>query len=95
MVGDPPADLSVTVRFRRGGKEPKDEARTLVLGSPIEGGGRYGRLADGDAVFRLPDHLLNGADVVPLHDLLQGRWSKASAEAPPPEAPPKEDGNPK
>ena len=41
-----------------------------------------------DLVFRLPDHVVNGADVLRLYEELTGAWSKG-APTPPPEDVPK------
>lgn len=82
-LGDPPATASLTVRTRKSGKDAKDDGRTLVLGSEAEGGGHFARLSDGDTVFRLPDHTLNGTDVVPLFEILKAPWEKAAPEPPP------------
>jgi hypothetical protein len=85
-LGEPPAGPAITVRLRRDG-ENADRTRTLVLGHGPEGEGiHFGRMADGDLVFRLPDHILSGGEARPLWELLNARWSKVE-EPPAPETP--------
>jgi hypothetical protein len=74
-LGDPPATASITITLRREG-EAEPRTRTLLLGGKSEEGGVYARLADGDLVFRLPAHLVSGASVVPLVELLTQRWAR-------------------
>ncbi len=74
-LGDPPAGLAVTITLQKGDGEKRE--RTLVLGAEAEGGGsRYARMADMDLVFRLPNQMVNGADVVPFWSLLSSSWAK-------------------
>ena len=57
-------------------------------GSPEGGGSHFARMADGDLVFRLPDHVLRGAEVVPFHeDLAVRSWEKAAKPAEEPKPP--------
>ncbi len=73
-LGDPPAGPVLTFRLEEGGKMRE---RSLVLGTPVEeGGAHYGRVSDGNEVFRLPDQLLEGADLKPLWGLLTGPLAK-------------------
>ena len=73
-LGDPPAGPSITFVLQAAGGERRE--KTLVFGAEVEGGGRYARFADGDLVFRLPNTIVNGADVVPFWELVSARWAK-------------------
>jgi hypothetical protein len=84
-LGEPPSGPVVTLRLKKE-SDKEDRKQTLVLGGTPEGGGsHYARLADGELVFRLPDNLVSGAEVVPFFELLTARWAKKEPEpAPPP-----------
>jgi hypothetical protein len=73
-IGDPPAGPVFTFRLEEDGEVRE---RSLVLGAAVEeGGAHYGRLADGKLVFRLPDQLLDGAELKPFWEMLTGGVSK-------------------
>ena len=75
-LGDPPAGPEITVTLRAEG-EAQPRTRTLILGGAPEGGGsHYARLADSDLVFRIPDHRLQGAEMVKVHEILTADWAK-------------------
>jgi hypothetical protein len=74
-LGDPPATASITVTLRAE-HETAARTRTLVLGAKNEENGLFARMADGDLVFRLPQHRVQGATLVPVNKLLTEPWAK-------------------
>jgi hypothetical protein len=75
-LADPPAGPSITVTLRKEG-EKEERTKTLVFGAPVPGKQEhYARVADGDLVFRLPDQIVNGTDIVKFWEIESGDWAK-------------------